>query len=41
MKKKINIYVIFMIAAFFMGTMFPFAYSGVDTGLDQLKIAFE
>lgn len=38
MKKKINIYVIFMIAAFFMGTMFPFAYSGVDTGLDQLKI---
>ena len=38
MKKKINVYVIFMIAAFFMGTMFPFAYSGVDTGLDQLKI---
>lgn len=41
MKKKINIYVIFMIAAFFMGTMFPFAYSGVDTGLDQLKILVE
>lgn len=38
MKKKINIYVILMIATFFMGTMFPFAYSGVDTGLDQLKI---
>lgn len=38
MKKKLNIYVIFMIAAFFMGTLFPFAYSGVDTGLDQLKI---
>lgn len=38
MKKKLNIYVILMIATFFMGTMFPFAYSGVDTGLDQLKI---
>lgn len=38
MKKKINIYVILMIATFFLGSMFPFAYSGVDTGLDQLKI---
>ncbi len=38
MKKKINIYVILMIAAFFMGSLFPFAYSGVDNGLEQLKI---
>ena len=38
MKKKVNVYVVFMIAAFFVGTMFPFAYSGVDNGLDQLKI---
>lgn len=38
MKKKVNIYVILAIAAFFLGSMFPFAYSGVDTGLEQLKV---
>jgi hypothetical protein len=38
MKKKVNKYVVFAIAAFFVGSLFPFAYSGVDSGLDQLKI---
>lgn len=38
MKRKVNKYVIFIITAFFMGSLFPFAYSGVDNGLDQLKI---
>ena len=38
MKRKVNKYVIFIIAAFFVGSLFPFAYSGVDSGLDQLKI---
>jgi len=38
MKKKVNKYVVFAIVAFFLGSLFPFAYSGVDTGLDQLKI---
>lgn len=38
MKKKVNKYVVFAIAAFFVGSLFPFAYSGVDNGLDQLKI---
>jgi len=38
MKKKVNKYVVFAITAFFVGSLFPFAYSGVDNGLDQLKI---
>ncbi len=41
MKRKVNKYVIFMVAAFFVGSLFPFAYSGVDSGLDQLKIMIE
>ena len=38
MKRKVNTYIIFIITAFFIGSLFPFAYSGVDSGLDQLKI---
>lgn len=38
MKRKVNKYIIFIITAFFIGSLFPFAYSGVDSGLDQLKI---
>ncbi|MDR0952737.1 MAG: S41 family peptidase [Elusimicrobiota bacterium] len=38
MKKKVNVYVILMVAAFFIGSLFPFAYSGVDSGLEQLKV---
>lgn len=38
MKRKVNKYIIFIISAFFIGSLFPFAYSGVDSGLDQLKI---
>lgn len=41
MKRKVNKYVIFIITAFFVGSLFPFAYSGVDSGLDQLKIMVE
>lgn len=38
MKRKVNKYVIFIVTAFFIGSLFPFAYSGVESGLDQLKI---
>ena len=38
MKKKVNKYVIFMVATFFIGSLFPFAYSGVNTGLEEMKI---
>lgn len=38
MKKKVNKYVIFMIATFFVGSLFPFAYSGVNSGLEEMKI---
>lgn len=38
MKKKLNKYIIFAIFTFFLGSMFPAAYSGVDSGLEQLKI---
>ena len=38
MKKKVNKYVIFMIAAFFVGSLFPFAYSGVNSGLEEMKV---
>lgn len=41
MKRKVNKYIIFIISAFFVGSLFPFAYSGVDSGLDQLKIMVE
>ncbi len=41
MKRKVNKYIIFIVAAFFVGSLFPFAYSGVDSGLDQLKIMVE
>ena len=41
MKRKVNKYIIFMVTAFFIGSLFPFAYSGVDSGLDQLKIMVE
>ena len=41
MKRKVNKYVIFIITAFFVGSLFPFAYSGVDSGLDQLKIMID
>ena len=41
MKRKVNKYVIFMFTAFFIGSLFPFAYSGVNSGLDQLKIMVE
>ena len=41
MKRKVNKYIIFIITAFFIGSLFPFAYSGVDSGLDQLKIMVE
>ena len=41
MKRKVNKYVIFIVTAFFIGSLFPFAYSGVDSGLDQLKIMVE
>jgi carboxyl-terminal processing protease len=38
MKKKVNKYIIFAIFMFFLGSLFPTAYSGVDSGLDQLKV---
>ncbi|MDR1684408.1 MAG: S41 family peptidase [Elusimicrobiota bacterium] len=38
MKKKVNKYIVFAIGAFFLGSLFPTAYSGVDTGLEQLKV---
>lgn len=38
MKKKVNKYVIFMVATFFVGSLFPFAYSGVNSGLEEMKI---
>ena len=38
MKRKVNKYVVFIITAFFIGSLFPFVYSGIDSGLDQLKI---
>lgn len=38
MKNKINILTVFLTAAFFMGTLFPYAYSGVDNGLEQMKV---
>ena len=41
MKRKVNKYVIFIVTAFFVGTLFPFAYSGVDSGLDQLKLLID
>ncbi len=41
MKRKVNKYIIFIVTAFFIGSLFPFAYSGVDSGLDQLKIMVE
>ncbi len=41
MNRKINKNVIFIITAFFVGSLFPFAYSGVDSGLDQLKIMID
>ena len=41
MQRKVNKYIIFIVAAFFIGSLFPFAYSGVDSGLDQLKIMVE
>lgn len=41
MKRKVNKYVIFIVTAFFVGSLFPFAYSGVDSGLDQLKLLID
>ena len=41
MKKKVNKYIIFMVAAFFMGSLFPFAYSGVNSGLEEMKIMID
>ena len=41
MKRKVNKYIIFIATAFFIGSLFPFAYSGVDSGLDQLKIMID
>ncbi len=41
MQRKVNKNVIFIITAFFVGSLFPFAYSGVDSGLDQLKIMID
>ena len=41
MKRKVNKYVIFIVTAFFIGSLFPFAYSGVESGLDQLKIMID
>lgn len=38
MKKKVNKWVVLAIAAFFVGSLFPAAYSGVNNGLEQLKI---
>ena len=38
MKKKLNKWILFAILAFFLGSLFPTAYSGVDAGLEQLKI---
>ena len=38
MKKKVNKYIIFMVATFFVGSLFPFAYSGVNSGLEEMKI---
>ncbi len=37
MKKKINKHAIFLAAAFFVGTMFPKAYSAIDTGLQRFR----
>lgn len=41
MKRKVNKYVVFIVTAFFVGSLFPFAYSGVDNGLDELKIMLD
>ena len=41
MKKKVNKYVIFMVATFFLGSLFPFAYSGVNSGLEEMKIMID
>ena len=41
MKRKVNKYIIFIVTAFFVGSLFPFAYSGIDSGLDQLKIMLD
>lgn len=41
MKRKVNKYIIFIITAFFVGSLFPFAYSGVESGLDRLKIMID
>jgi carboxyl-terminal processing protease len=38
MKNKINKNIVFAILMFFLGSLFPTAYSGVDNGLAQLKI---
>jgi len=38
MNKKLNKCVLFAILAFFLGSLFPTAYSGVDSGLEQLKV---
>ncbi len=38
MKRKVNKYVIFMVATFFVGSLFPFAYSGVNNGLEEMKV---
>lgn len=38
MKKKVNKYIILMVATFFIGSLFPFAYSGVNSGLEEMKI---
>ena len=41
MKKKVNKYVIFMVATFLLGSLFPFAYSGVNSGLEEMKIMID
>jgi carboxyl-terminal processing protease len=38
MKRKLNKYILLAIFTFFLGSFMPAAYSGVDTGLDQLKV---
>ncbi|MDR0291394.1 MAG: S41 family peptidase [Elusimicrobium sp.] len=41
MKKKINKQAILLTAVFFLGTLFPYAYSAVDSGLNKLKMLVE
>lgn len=41
MKKKVNKYIVFMVATFFVGSLFPFAYSGVNNGLEEMKIMID